>query len=319
MKPFFNLIAFTLGCLLVSACSIFDDGISDDINIDEVELSASQIIEVSKATKLINILALQEVLKNDNFASHHFHNNEETRTRSNECPLISPDPAEYDPLVRTNYTLEFDQCALSDQLIGVSGTPIVIGKINISLLGALGHSGCEFRVFGEDLSIGAVKYLNYDITQSHKRQITSDTCFKRDIIDFVTFIDALEFSVTGVSDIGETDDIIKVFSSSNARTRYRDYGCDTDINEFITILDDQIVIQADTIVSGYVEDGEEFSRNTFTDVAAEFDLICPCPISQSFNIVRGGVTSLTCFDFDDEVCDDDLTCLTTTIPLDCRF
>ena len=73
------------------------------------------------------------------------------------------------------------------------------------------------------------------------------------------------------------------------------------------------------IVSGFIEDERALTRNIFTDVAAEFDLICPCPISQSFNIIRGGVTTLTCFDFDNEVCDDDLTCLTTTIPLDCRF
>jgi len=319
VKPIFNLIVFTLGCLLISACSTFEDGNGDDIDTVEVELSAKQIIEVSKATKLINILALQEILKNDNFAGQHFHSETELTTRSSVCPLISPDPSEYDPLVKTNYTLEFDQCAFSDQLIGVAGTPIVIGKVNISLLGELGHSGCEFRVYGENLSIGAVKYLNFDITQSHNRQITSDACFKRDIIDFATVIDALQFSVSGVSDIGETEDIISVYSSSNARTRYRDYGCDTDVNDFVTIIDDKLVIQADTIVSGYMEGDQEFSRNIFTDVAAEFDLICPCPISQSFNLVRGGVTSLTCFDFDSEVCDDDLTCLTTIIPLDCRF
>jgi len=310
---------FTLGCILMSACTTFDESRTLELSPEDAELTATQILEISKATKIINTLALQEILKNENFAGQLFSSNQDVEIRSVACPNISPDPANYDPLVKTNYTLEFDQCAFSDQLIGVSGTPIVIGKVNISMQGELGHSGCEFRVFGENLSVGAVKYIKYDITQSHNRQITSDTCIKRDIIDFATVIDALEFSVKGVSEFGETEDILRVFSSSNARTRYRDYRCDTDINDFVTIIDDKIVIQADTIISGYMEDGQEFSRNIFTDVAAEFDLICPCPVSQSFNVIRGGVTSLTCFDFDSEVCDDDLTCLTTTIPLDCRF
>lgn len=310
---------FTLGCILISACTGFDDRYGQEINNEDAKLSATQILEISKATKIINTLALQEILKNESFAGHLFTSPQDAEVRSVACPNISPDPADYDPLVKTDYTLEFDQCAFSDQLIGVAGTPIIIGKVNISLQGELGHSGCEFRIFGENLSVGAVKYIKYDITQSHNRQITSDTCIKRDIIDFATIIDALEFSVKGVSEFGETEDILRVFSSSNARTRYRDFRCDTDINDFVTIIDDKIVIQADTIVSGFVEDDQEFSRNIFTDVAAEFDLICPCPISQSFNVIRGGVTSLTCFDFDNEVCDDDLTCLTTTIPLDCRF
>ena len=317
MKPTFCLIVFTLGCLLIAACSIFDE--VEELSAADAQLSATQILEISKATKILNTLALQEILKNETFAGDLFTSGQDAEVRSLACPNISPDPANYDPLVKTDYTLEFDQCAFSDQLIGVAGTPIVIGKVNISLQGELGHSGCKFRIFGENLSVGAVKYIKYDITQSHNRQITSDTCVKRDIIDFATLIDALEFSVTGVSEFGETEDILSVFSSSNARTRYRDYGCDTDINDLATIIDDKIVIQADTIISGYMEDGQEFSRNIFTDVAAEFDLICPCPISQSFNVIRGGITSLTCFDFDDEVCNDDLTCLTTTIPLDCRF
>lgn len=303
----------------MSACTTFDESRNLELSTEEAELSATQILEISKATKILNTLALQEILKNENFAGQLFTSNQDVKIRSVACPNISPDPVNYDPLVKSNYTLEFDQCAFSDQLIGVSGTPIVIGKVNISIQGELGHSGCEFRIFGENLSVGAVKYINYDITQSHNRQITSDTCIKRDIIDFATIIDALEFSVKGVSEFGETEDILRVFSSSNARTRYRDFNCDTDINDFVTIIDDKIVIQADTIISGYMEDEQEFSRNIFTDVAAEFDLICPCPVSQSFNVIRGGVTSLTCFDFDNEVCDDDLTCLTTTIPLDCRF
>ena len=319
MKPTFYLIVFTLGCIFFAACSVFDEGDGALLSTEEATVSATQILEISKATKLINTLALQEILKNEAFAGNYFPNNPSIEVRSKACPNISPDPINYDPEVKTNYTLEFDQCSFSDQLIGVAGTPIVIGTVNISLEGELGHSGCKFRVYGEDLSIGAIKYLKYDITQSHNRQITSDTCVKRDIIDFATVIDELTFSVSGVSEFGETNDVLEVISSSNARTRYRDYGCDTDVNNFITIIDDRIVIQADTIVSGYMEDGMGFSRNIFTDVAAEFDLICPCPISQSFNLIRGGVTSLTCFDFDSEVCDDDLTCLTTTIQLDCRF
>ena len=307
-----------MGCMLMSACSMFDER-PQTLSVDETILSTSQIVEISKATKLINTLAFQEILKNENFAGNHFRNNSEVEVRSSACPNINPDPRDYNPLVKTDYTLEFDQCAFSDQLIGVAGTPIIIGKVNISLQGELGHSGCKFRIFGEDLSIGAIKYNEYDITQIHNRQITSDTCIKRDIIDFATIIDALEFSVTGLSEFGEKQDILKVFNSSNARTRYRDFKCDTDVDDFATIIDDKIVIQADTIVSGFIEDDIALTRNIFTDVAAEFDLICPCPISQSFNIIRGGVTTLTCFDFDNEVCDDDLTCLTTTIPLDCRF
>ncbi len=306
--------------MFIAACTVFEDGSdSNDPIQEENVISASQVVEISKATKLINTLALQEILKNENFAGNHFHSNTDTEVRSAACPIITPDPKNYDPLVKTDYTLEFDLCAFSDQLIGVAGTPIVLGTVNISLQGELGHSGCEFRIFGENLSIGAVKYINYDITQIHNRQITSDSCFKRDIIDFATIIDELEFSVDGLAQFGEPDDIMTVISTTNGRTRYRDFNCDTDVDDFVTIIDDKIVIQADTLVSGFIEDGEIFTRNIFTDVAAEFDLICPCPISQSFNVVRGGITSLTCFDFDSEVCDDDLTCLTTTIELDCRF
>lgn len=298
---------------------MFDDVNDMPISIEDTILSSSQIVEISKATKLLNVLALQEVLQNENFAGKNFIGGSEVEVRSSTCPNVSPDPSNYNPEVRTDYVLEFDQCSFSDQLIGAEGTPIVIGKVNISLLGELGHSGCEFRVFGENLSIGAVKYIDYDITQTHMRQITSETCLARDIVDFATRIDALEFSVDGVDEFGEQQNILKVISTSNGRTRYRDFNCDTNVDDLITIIDDKIVIQADTIISGFEEDGRLFSRNIFTDVAAEFDLTCPCPITQSFNINRAGVTTLTCFDFDAEVCDDDLTCLTTTIPLDCRF
>ena len=319
MKPTFYLIVYILCCVIVTGCTTFEEIDDEALTTDETILSAKQIFEISKATKVINTLALQEVLKNEKFAGNLFTSEGDVEIRSSVCPIISPDPIDYDPEIQTDYLLEFDQCAFSDQLIGVGGTPIIIGNVNISLKGQLGHSGCEFRVYGENLSVGAVKYLNYDITQTHFRQITSDTCVKRDIIDFATKIDELIFSVKGLTEFGETDDILSVFSSSNGRTRYRDFQCNTDINDFITLIDDKIVIQADTIISGFIDGDREISRNIFTDVAAEFDLICPCPISQSFNVVRGGVTSLTCFDFDSDVCDDDLTCLTTTIPLDCRF
>jgi len=308
-----------MSCLLFAGCAVFDEVNENPLTIEETIITSSQIVEISKATKLINSLALQEILKNESFTGNLFNSSSETKIRSIACPDISPDPRDYDPAVRTDYVLQFDQCAFSDQLIGVDGTPIVIGTVNISLQGELGHSGCKFRIFGEDLRIGAVKYNEYDITQIHNRQITSDTCVKRDIVDFTTIIDALEFSVDGLDEFGESQNMLKVISTSNGRTRYRDFQCNTDVEDFVTIVDDRIVIQADTIVSGFTEDNRTFSRNIFTSVAAEFDLLCPCPISQSFNIVRGGVTSLTCFDFDSEVCDDDLTCLTTTIELDCRF
>lgn len=302
----------------MATCTLFDESLNETVNVEETILSASQVIEISKATKVINALALQEILKNESFAGDYFET-PEVKVRSQACPNISPDPQNYNPLVKTNYTLQFDQCAISDQLIGVAGTPIVVGEINISLVGELGHSGCEFRIFGKDLIIGTVRYNEYDITQIHRRQITSDTCVKRDIIDFATIIDALEFTAVGISEFGEENDIMRVVSSSNARTRYRDFKCNTDLNDFASIIDDKIVLQADTIVSGFVDNGSVRQRNIFVDVAAEFDLICPCPVSQSFNIVRGGTTTLTCFDFDNTVCGDDVTCLTTTIPLDCRY
>lgn len=308
-----------MSCMFITACVLFDEVDENPLTIEESISSSNEITEISKATKIINALALQEILKNKTFAGNHFYSEPEAEVRSAACPNISPDPANYDPTVLTDYVLEFDRCSFSDQLIGIDGTPIVIGTVNISLQGRLGHSGCVFRVFGEDLSVGAIRYNEYDITQIHNRQITSDTCFKRDIIDFSTVIDALEFTVDGLEEFGETQNTMSVISASNGRTRYRDFKCDTDIAEFVTIIDDRIVIQADTIISGFEEDGSTFSRNIFTDVAAEFDLLCPCPISQSFNIIRGGTTALTCFDFDSEVCDDDLTCLTTTIELDCRF
>lgn len=308
-----------MSCLLFAGCSLFDEVVEQPLTIEETIHSSSQIVEISKATKMINALALQEILKNENFAGSSFYPDQNVEVRSAACPNISPDPKDYNPAVKTDYVLEFDQCAFSDQLIGVDGTPVVIGKVNISLLGELGHSGCEFRVFGKDLRIGAVRYNEYDITQIHNRQITSETCAKRDIVDFSTVIDALEFSVDGIEEFGEKQNILKVISTSNGRTRYRDYDCNTDLNDFITIIDDRIVIQADTIISGFEEDNRVNSRNIFTEVSATFDLVCPCPLSQAFNINRGGITSLTCFDFDNEVCDDDLTCLTTSIPLDCRF
>lgn len=319
MKPTLYSIVIAACCILYTGCSVFDDPVELPLTKEDTILTSSQIIEISKATKLINSLALQEILKNKNFAGFLFQDEAEIKVRSRACPNISPDPEDYDPAVRTDYLLEFDQCAFSDQLVGVDGTPIVNGLVNISLQGELGHSGCEFRVYGTDLRIGAVRYNEYDITQIHNRQITSDGCLKRDIIDFATIIDALEFSVDGLEEFGERQNILNVYAASNGRTRYRDFECNTDVNDFVSIIDDRIVIQADTIISGFTEDDEEFRRNIFTDVTAEFDLVCPCPLSQSFNIITGGTTSLTCFDFDSDRCDDDLTCLTTTIELDCRF
>lgn len=317
MKPTISLIALALGFMLISSCSMFDDR-PQNLSIDETILSSTQIVEISKATKLINTLALQEILKNENFAGSHFRKNTEADLRGGNCPNITPDPKDYNPLVKTDYTLEFSQCTLSDQLLRGPGTPVIIGTMVISLEGEIGHSDCKFRIFGNNLSIGAVKYRDFDITQIHDRQITSDNCNKRDILDFATIINVLEFSATGLSAFGEKQDILKVVNSTNARTSYKDYNCNTDIDNFATIMDDKIVIKADTLVSGFVEDDKILSRNIFTDVEAEFDLICPCPIRQSFNIIQGGVSMLTCFDEDSEACDDNLTCLTTTIKLDCR-
>ena len=311
--------------MLIASCSAFDDVYEPPNSIEDTIYSSSQIVEISKATKLINILALQEILKNKNFAGNYFYSGKDVKIRNSACPKISPDPADYDPAIQTDYVLEFDFCSFSDQLLGAEGSPSIKGIVNISLLGELEHSGSKFRVFGKNLSVGAVKYNVFDITQIHNRQITSDTCVKRDIIDFTTIIDSLEFSVDGIKgegglrEFGEKNNKLNVYSASNGRTRYRDYNCDTDIEDLVTLIDDKIVIQADTIVSGFKEENRSFKRNFFTDVTAEFDLFCPCPISQSFNIIRGGTTSLTCFDFDNEVCDDDLTCLTDTIRIDCRF
>lgn len=297
------------------SCDLYEE---DYIDTQELNIQVTQFSEFSKATKLINVLALQELMKNKNFADNYY-NSPQVEVRSS-CPDISPDPKDYDPNVLTEYTIIFDRCAISDQLIGVAGTPIIIGELRIKLQGELGNPGCEFNISGEDISIGAVKYIEVDITQIHDRAITSDTCVKRDIIDFKTSINALKFTVDGIETITEQNNTLEVLSATNARTRYRDYSCNTDLNDFISIIDDRIVIQADTLISVREDiNQEKIINNIYTDVSTEFDFICPCPISQSFNINVGGINTVTCFDFDETVCDDNVTCLTDVITLDCRF